>query len=222
MTRVFTLTCLVSLFLLPCQAQESDSLVSSQQVIRVLKTLPTSFSGNAENCIPYDVYAFKYKKTWILALVESENVEAFIVRGPRTDQSPYLASRFMSVGMSLIVPNKYYYIQKNRRKVINDIETYPFYKLKRKGKKAMKGLLYLELPDPKVRPSFFLWKIFAKKREEIEATPSGLKEGFDQSINGTNEELEQAGDQLLEIPNAAEEVGGAVEEKKGFLFFGGK
>jgi len=199
MSRFFLLFVLFFGLSLHGQSQQTDSLVSQQQIVATLRTMEASFSGNAENCIPYDVYAFKYKRTWLLALVEAENLDLFIIKPPRKAVSPYPASHFMAVGLHMIALNPPYFRQRNRRKKINDIITYPFYKIKWTGKKAMKGLLYLEIPDLKERPSFFLWKLFAKRKKDAQAQAAGLKEGFDESIKGAGAQAEAAAEAALQV-----------------------
>lgn len=206
------LFCLVT-FSTSLSAQDEPQ-TTNPKVVEALKTLIPSFSGNAENCIPYDVYGFKYKKSWIIMLNESENVDAFIIKPPRVEGT-YLASAHFAEGVSKIIPNFYYYKQKNKRKEVNDLVLYPFYKLKWKGKKAMKGLLYIEIPDPTVRPKFFLWRVFAKKQEEVKAEAESLKPDFQSAIDGTNEQLEQEATEAIATPSA-EDIK-QIPEKKGWF-----
>ncbi|PIB35026.1 hypothetical protein BFP72_06270 [Reichenbachiella sp. 5M10] len=164
------------------------------------------------------MYAFKYKKVWIVALNESENVDSFIINAPRTEESTYVASFHFTQGLGKIIPNPFYYKQKNKRKEVNDLELYPYYKLKWSGKKAMKGLLYTEITDKTVRPKFFLWRVFAKKQDELKTEAGSLKPGFENSINGTNDELEKETSEAIETPTAQEVITEEVPEKKSKLF----
>lgn len=170
-------------------SQEPDSSINSQKIIENLKTLTVSFSGNAQNCIPYDVYAFKHKRSWFIVMLEGQNLALFITNPPRTEEKLYVASDYLLDGLSRIVPNTNYYAQKNRRKVVNDIEIYPFYKLSKRGKQVMKGLLLLELPDTKKSEPFFLFKPFIKKKEELEEK-APLKRDFEESIQKAKDAAE--------------------------------
>ncbi|GAA5037989.1 hypothetical protein GCM10011506_35590 [Marivirga lumbricoides] len=170
-------------------SQESDSIASQKKIIEHLKTLTVSFSGNAQNCIPYDVYAFKHKKSWLIVMMEGQNLALFVTNPPRTEEKLYVASDYLLDGLSRIIPNTNYYDQKNRRKVVNDIEIYPFYKLTKRGKQVMKGLLLLELPDTKKSEPFFLFKPFIKKKEELEEK-APLKRDFEESIQKAKDAAE--------------------------------
>lgn len=183
---------------------QEDSLASKQQIISNLKTLTVSFSGNAQNCIPYDVYAFKYKKSWFIVMLEGENLAMFVTNPPRSEEKLYVSSDYLLDGISRIIPNKNYYAQKNRRKVVNDIEIYPFYKLKKRGKQVMKGLLLLELPDTEESKPFFLFRPFIKKKEELEEK-APLKRDFEESIqkakDAAESKVEEGINSLPELEN---------------------
>ncbi len=169
-------------------AQSTDSTSLNQEVISKLETLTVSFSGNAQNCIPYDVYAFKYKRSWLIVMKESDNLALFVTKPPRSEEKLYVASDFLLDGLSKIIPNTTYYNRKNRRRVVNDIEIYPFYKLQRRGKQVMKGLLLLELPDEEEPSTFFLLKPFMKKKEEV-LDKAPLKRDFEESIQKAKEKV---------------------------------
>ncbi|WP_109832616.1 hypothetical protein [Reichenbachiella versicolor] len=212
--KYFFVTGLLLITSLSVVAQRKEA---ESKTVESLKLIHPSFSGNAENCIPYDVYAFKYKKSWIIALNESENVDAFILNAPRAQESTYIASFHFTEGLGKIVPNTYYYKQKNKRKVVNDLELYPYYKMKWSGKKAMNGLLYIEIADTTERPKFFLWKVFSKKQEDLKSEAGSLKPNFEQAISGVNDQAEQEATQALTTPSV-EEVVPVEVPKKGWLF----
>ncbi len=178
-------------------AQSTDSTSLKQDVISKLETLTVSFSGNAQNCIPYDVYAFKYKRSWLIVMKESDNLALFVTKPPRSEEKLYVASDFLLDGLSKIIPNPTYYKRKNRRRVVNDIEIYPFYKLKRRGKQVMKGLLLLELPDEKEPSTFFLFKPFMKKKDEVK-DKAPLKRDFEESIQKAKDKVSAEAAEVLE------------------------
>ena len=187
-TKTLSLTLLLFIGNMGLKAQSTDSTSFEQEVISNLETLTVSFSGNAQNCIPYDVYAFKYKRSWLIAMKESENLALFVTKPPRSEEKLYVASDYLLDGISKIIPNDTYYKKKNRRRVVNDIEIYPFYKLKRRGKQVMKGLLLLELPDEKEPTTFFLFKPFVKKKDEV-LDKAPLKRDFEESIQKAKDKV---------------------------------
>lgn len=195
-TKTFPLILILFLSFIGLKAQEADSTSFNQEVINKLETLTVSFSGNAQNCIPYDVYAFKYKRSWLIVMKESDNLALFMTNPPRSEEKLYVASDFLLDGLSKIIPNTTYYKRKNRRRVVNDIEIYPFYKLKKRGKQVMKGLLLLELPDEKEPSTFFLFEPFMKKKDEVmENAP--LKRDFEESIQKAKDEVSAEATEIL-------------------------
>ena len=169
------------------QAQDS-SAVAKQALISQFETLTVSFSGNAQNCIPYDVYAFKYKRSWMIVMRQESTLALFVTKPPRSTEALYEGSTFLLDGLSRIIPNTAYFKKKNRRRVVNDIEIYPYYKLKKRGKQVMKGLFLLELPEEEKEP-FFLLKPFMKKKEEAEEKVP-LKRDFEESIQKAKDNAE--------------------------------
>lgn len=186
LTKTFPLFLIICFSSAILMAQSADSTSFKQEIINKLETLTVSFSGNAQNCVPYDVYAFKYKRSWLIVMKENDNLALFLTKPPRTDEKLYVASDFLLDGLSKIIPNGSYYKKKNRRRVVNDIEIYPFYKLKRRGKQVMKGLLLLELPDEKEPSTFFLFKPFIKKKDEV-LNKAPLKRDFEKSIQNVKD-----------------------------------
>lgn len=178
-------------------AQSTDSTSFNKEVISKLETLTVSFSGNAQNCIPYDVYAFKYKRSWLIVMKESDNLALFVTKPPRSEEKLYVASDFLLNGLAKIIPNESYYKKKNRRRVVNDIEIYPFYKMKRRGKQVLKGLLLLELPDEKEPSTFFLFKPFIKKKDEVQ-DKAPLKRDFEESIQKAKDKVSAEASEVLE------------------------
>ena len=197
--KIIILFVFIFIVIWPVQGQEVEPKNNTLQAIEKLRTLTVSFSGNAQNCIPYDVFAFKHKSSWIIAMVEGENVATFIKNPPRSEQDIILASGFILEGLSGIVDNPSYYKQKNKRRIINDIETYPFYKMKRRGRQVMKGMLLLEIPD--TSEGFFLWRWLKKKKDEkVEELKENapLKRDFEESIQKAKEEAEEKATDAIE------------------------
>ena len=197
--KIIILFVFIFIVIWPVQGQEVEPKNNTLQAIEKLRTLTVSFSGNAQNCIPYDVFAFKHKSSWIIAMVEGENVATFIKNPPRSEQDIILASGFILEGLSGIVDNPSYYKQKNKRRIINDIETYPFYKMKRRGRQVMKGMLLLVIPD--TSEGFFLWRWLKKKKDEkVEELKENapLKRDFEESIQKAKEEAEEKATDAIE------------------------
>ncbi len=195
-TKTFPLIILLTLCFSALHGQEADSTTFNAPIIDKLESLTVSFSGNAQNCIPYDVYAFKYKRSWLIVMKESDNLALFVTNPPRTDEKLYVASDFLLDGLSRIIPNTTYYKRKNRRRVVNDIEIYPFYKLTKRGKQVMKGLLLLELPDDKEPSTFFLFKPFIKKKDEVK-DKAPLKRDFEESIQKAKDQVSAEASEVL-------------------------
>lgn len=196
-TKTFPLLLFLFLTSSGLYAQSTDSTNFKQKVINKLETLTVSFSGNAQNCIPYDVYAFKYKRSWLIVMKESDNLALFVTKPPRSEEKLYVASDFLLDGLAKVIPNESYYKKKNRRRVVNDIEIYPFYKMKRRGKQVMKGLLLLELPDEKEPSTFFLFKPFIKKKDEV-MDKEPLKRDFEESIQKAKDKVSKEATEALE------------------------
>ncbi|MCX2742705.1 hypothetical protein OO013_02445 [Mangrovivirga sp. M17] len=145
----------------PLNAQNQIDSSSKDAAIEILKNLQPGYFGNAENCIPYKVYAVKYYDSWILSVVQADNLDVFITDGPRTEESVYHVSDFFIQGFVKALENNYV-IKHSKRTIINDLEIYDYYELDRDGEIAIKGLLRLELPNtPEWKePDFFVFKFF--------------------------------------------------------------
>ncbi|MBL6445816.1 hypothetical protein JMN32_05830 [Fulvivirga sp. 29W222] len=154
----------------------------TQAYLEEFKKLDVSYIGSTQNCVGYNVYAIKYRRTWFLAtnVNESPALSVFVERPPRTEEVFPAASPFLVEGLKGILVNQYAK-KKHRRKKVKDLQLYGFYKLKRPGKQAAKGLLLIEYPkELNKEPEFFLFKMFYdmfnKKKEELKPDPNIQKQ----------------------------------------------
>lgn len=154
----------------------------TQAYLEEFKKLDVSYIGSTQNCVGYNVYAIKYKRTWFLAtnVNESPVLSVFVEKPPRTEDAFPVASPFLVEGLKGILVNQYAK-KKNRRKKVKDLQLYGFYKLKRPGRQAAKGLLLIEYPkELNKEPDFFLFKMFYdmfnKKKEEMKPDPNIQKQ----------------------------------------------
>lgn len=138
-----------------------------------LADMQVGYYGTTQNCEPFNIYAFKYKRTWMFIAKQEANYTFLIVRPPRSEEKGVLpGSNFLYEGLSLANENAYTKLVK-RRKIVKDIEVYGYYKFYRPGKKAIKGLLLLEYPDENLGlPWPFKW--LSGKAEEMAESVEGV------------------------------------------------
>lgn len=138
-----------------CFSQEknsNDSVVVDQKSEIVsefggLSSLHIGYYGTTQNCLPFNVYGFKYKRTWFLIAAQNTSSTYLVIKPPRTSEDiVYTGSDFLFTGIAKSFSNNYLEL-KNRRRTVKDIQLYGFYKFNKPGKKAIKGLLYIEYPD---------------------------------------------------------------------------
>ena len=151
------------------------------------KKLDVSYIGSTQNCVGYNVYALKYKRTWFLAtnVNKSSAMSVFIERPPRSEDPFPSASPFLVEGIKGTLVAQYAK-KKNRRKKVKDLQLYGFYKFKKPGKRAVKGLLLIEYPkDVNKEPEFFLFKMFYdmfnKNLEEAKPDPN-IQKQFEEKL----------------------------------------
>jgi hypothetical protein len=123
-----------------------------------LSSLHVGYYGTTQNCKAFNIYGFKYKRTWLLIANQDMNLTYLVARPPRSEGKKVVpGSNFLFEGLSKANEHNYTKLKK-RRRVIKDIEIYGFYKFHRPGKKAMKGLLLLEYPELEMGPPWpFKW-----------------------------------------------------------------
>lgn len=196
--------CIFYIFSNTAFSQEKDSLDSSE-IIDNFKSLDISYLGTTQNCTPYNVYAIRYKKSWILAVTEEETFAIFITSPPRSEEKIFTSSHFFNSGVSKIISIPGYLKKKQKRKTVNDIDLYGYYKPNRKGKKALEGLFLIEIPDIKEEPTFFLWKffnnLFSKSKEKLEDNP--IKKNINEKVKSAEEKVIS---QKEKVEKAVEEV----------------
>lgn len=159
----------------------------TQAYLEEFKKLDVSYIGSTQNCVGYNVYAIKYKRTWFLAtnVKDSPVLSVFIEKPPRSEAAFPAASAFVVEGLKGMLVNKYAK-KKNRRKKVKDLQLYGFYKLKRPGRQAAKGVLLIEFPkELNKEPDFFVFKffydLFNKKKEELKPDPN-IKQQFEDKL----------------------------------------
>ena len=180
-------------------AQEVDTTASKNEMITRFKTLDVSYLGTTQNCIPYDVYALKYYNSWILTIIEKQTLGIFITRPPRSEEQIHTGSQYFMQGASYLVEFKNYLKKKSRRKVVNDLELYGFYKLNRLGKRTMRGLLLIELPDTREQaaPSFFLFKFFHNLFSKAEMPEDDrIKPNLEEKIKPAEDKVNEQADKI--------------------------
>ncbi|MTI22449.1 hypothetical protein E1176_15560 [Fulvivirga sp. RKSG066] len=190
--RLFLVFSLLSIsFSFDLMGQEVSATADNSALADRFKSLDVSYLGTTQNCIPYDVYALKYHNTWVLTILEQETVATFVTRPPRSDEKVHTASTYFTEGVSYLVEIDSYFKKKKRKKTVNDLELYGFYKLNKKGKRAMRGMLLLELPDEKEVPDFFLFKFFHSlfSKAEKEVDDNRLKPNLEEKIKSTEEKI---------------------------------
>ncbi len=184
------------------EAQVVQEGSRSGQYLGQFKKLDVSYIGSTQNCVGYDIYALKYKRSWFLAITvqDSPNLTVFIEKPPRSEEKLPKVSDFTIEGLNGILVNQYTK-KKTRRKKVNDLELYGFYKLRRQGKRVAKGILYVEFPDDvNAESNFFLFKmikgIFGKKLPKA-PDPKSLKPELQKKIEAPIKEAEQKIDSAI-------------------------
>lgn len=130
-----------------------------------LTDLHIGYYGTTQNCKSFNIYAFKYKRTWFFVANQNMNLTFLVARPPRTEGKVVLpGSNYLLEGLSKANAHSYTNLKK-RRRVIKDIEIYGFYKFHKPGKKAVKGLLLLEYPELEIGPPWPLKWLGGKAAE---------------------------------------------------------
>lgn len=156
--------------------------------------LHISYYGTTQNCKPFNIYCFKYRKTWFLVANQEMKITFFTLRPPRVESTNIVSgSNFLLHGLGKAYANQYTKL-KRRRKVVKDLEIYGFYKFNRPGRKSVKGLLFLEYPELDPGPPWpFKW--MAGKAEEKAAEKVDQAKGIIPEIN--TETLESAAEEAI-------------------------
>jgi hypothetical protein len=120
-----------------------------------------SHYGTTQQCEPYEVYAFKFRRFWFLFVKQNEKLTLMHIKPPIKDKEIHYPSTELAKNIARCYSLKYTKLVKKKRKVI-DMDIYGFYKFNRFGRKVIKGLLLLEYPF--YNKGFFKWKL---DKEEI-------------------------------------------------------
>jgi hypothetical protein len=159
--------------------------------------LHIGYYGTAQNCIPYNIYAFKYKRKWFLYIVENKMVSLMLINPPIPDKKISYPSSYLAVGIAHCFPLNYTKFKKRKRSVV-DINIYGFYKFNKYGKEVVRGLLLLDYP--KIKKTFIVKKILQKsakkKQEELQKKAGGIIE----QVNKKPGEVEGSIDKATKTP----------------------
>lgn len=124
-----------------------DSAFEISALFNNFKDMHKAYFGTTQDCKPYYIYAFKYKKTWFLIVQQTKGGSMLIVRPPRSEENKIDdASKFSITAISKAYINNYTKLKKRKRDVL-DMSFYGIYKFNRPGRKAIKGLLLFEYPQ---------------------------------------------------------------------------
>ncbi len=140
----------------------SDSLFSpfKKEILtefKDFKDVHIGYYGTTQNCLPYNVHGFKYRRTWLLVANQESNLTFLVIKPPRTEEVMLPGSDFLFLGLGKTYTNNYLKLKKRKRSV-KDVELYGFYKFKRFGRKSLRGLLFLEYPKTESEPPWpFKW-----------------------------------------------------------------
>jgi hypothetical protein len=154
----------------------------AQAAFNSFSDLHISYYGTTQNCKPFNIYCFKYRRTWFLIANQDMKITFFTLRPPRVESTNIVSgSNFLLHGLGKAYANQYTKL-KRRRKVVKDLEIYGFYKFNRPGRKSVKGLLFLEYPEVETGPPWpFKW--MAGKAEEKAAEKVDQAKGIIPEIN---------------------------------------
>lgn len=163
---ILALVVISTIFVKEIKAQDTVNTTTSCLKTEILTNfnnfdgVHVGYYGTTQNCLAYNVYAFKYRRTWFLIANQSQNLTYLVARPPRTEgQQVVGGSEYLVNGLSKAYANSYWKFKK-RRKVVKDIKIYGYYKFFKPGRKAIKGLLLLEYPKLDVGPSWpFKWVV---------------------------------------------------------------
>ncbi len=163
--------------------------------------LHIGFYGTTENCSHYYIYGFKYKKTWLMVANQQEKVNFLVCNPPRQAEKKLLkpGSNILLEGISLAYMDNYLKF-KDKKKEVKEIDIRGYYKFNRLGKKAMKGILYLDYP--KVKKKFPLpWPLSLLQKDKEE-----LKEEAEAETEQEVQELMEEATQPLELEKPTLEI----------------
>jgi hypothetical protein len=150
----------------PLSSSESTNDSTVKVYLNNFNSAHIGYYGSTQNCEPYNVYAFKYKRNWFLFVSSGENLSFMHINPPIKDKSINYTSSYFEEGIAKSHSVGYTRLVKKKRDVV-DMDIYGYYKFNRYGRKVIKGLLYLEYPF--YNKGFFKWKIDEEKAKEIAA-----------------------------------------------------
>ena len=160
--------------------------------------LHIGYYGTAQNCIPYNIYAFKFRSKWFFYIVENKRISLMLVNPPIDKKIDY-PSNYLAIGLAHCFPLNYTKFKKRKRSVM-DISIYGFYKFNKFGKKVMKGLILLDYPKVK-KPSIVkkvVDKTLKKKKDELKK--GGVLEQVNKQSQTIEKGTENSVDKATKIP----------------------
>ncbi|MFA0964157.1 hypothetical protein AB9P05_20275 [Roseivirga sp. BDSF3-8] len=107
-----------------------------------LDNIEVSYFGFTENKNEYNLYAFKGKKRyWYFVVSDGKSIHSFYKRKKKGE---LLAGSFLATQSLLALVQESEIKKKEKRKKVNDLNLYCFYKFRKDGRKLMKGVRKVE------------------------------------------------------------------------------
>jgi len=158
--------------------------------------LHVSYYGNTQNCVSYNVYAYKYRKFWFLIIKRDEQISIMIANPPLKNKEIDTPDQYLLEGIARSEFHKYTKLKKRKKSVL-DMQLYGYYKFNRFGRKVAKGLLLLQYP--------YYYKGFLSNRldpekaaeEAAKAAEKAAKDGF--KLFGKKKKIEAAQPAIDEV-----------------------
>ncbi len=195
--NIFFLVFICLTFSNSIQAQKDTSLAQFQGQEQILvqyfnnfKDMHIGYYGTTQDCVPYDVYAFKFRWYWFLFVKKEGKLSLMHVRPPIKEKKIHYPSITLAEGIARCHELGYTKLVKRKRNVF-DMKIYGFYKFNRFGRKVIKGQLLLEYPF--YNKGFFSWQIDkekAKKQAKKKAAKEATKKVNPEDIKSIKPEID--------------------------------
>ncbi len=175
---------LFSIFFLLCNTLygQQDSAIAEMDRDEAIRHYLNNFNelhighyGTTQNCVAYDVYAFKYRWHWFLFIKTGDKLSFMAVRPPLKGKKIDYPSKFLIEGIAMSHFHKYTKFVKRKRNVV-DMNIYGYYKFNRFGRRIIRNLMLLEYPY--YNKGFWRWQLNeekTQKKAEKEAAKEAAK-----------------------------------------------
>ncbi len=160
------------IFILLCNTlySQQDSVIAEMDreeaighYLNNFKDLHIGHYGTTQNCVAYNVYAFKYRWHWFLFIKTGDKISFMAVRPPLKGKKIDYPSKYLIEGVALTHFHKYTKFVKRKRNVV-DMNIYGFYKFNRFGRRIIRNLMLLEYPY--YNKGFYKWQLNEEKAQE--------------------------------------------------------